>query len=40
MKILFLGDIVGRTGRTAVIDALPDLRADPEPRIHERATLR
>ena len=27
MKILFLGDIVGRTGRTAVIDALPDLRA-------------
>ncbi len=28
MKILFLGDIVGRAGRSAVIDALPGLRAD------------
>ncbi|MEL6792317.1 MAG: TIGR00282 family metallophosphoesterase [Pseudomonadota bacterium] len=28
MKILFLGDVMGRTGRTAVIDALPALRAD------------
>ena len=28
MKILFLGDIVGRAGRTAVIDRLPGLRAD------------
>lgn len=27
MKILFLGDIVGRTGRDAVIAALPSLRA-------------
>ena len=26
MRILFLGDIVGRTGRDAVIDALPGLR--------------
>ncbi|MEL6999397.1 MAG: TIGR00282 family metallophosphoesterase [Pseudomonadota bacterium] len=26
MKLLFLGDIVGRAGRTAVIDALPGLR--------------
>ena len=26
MKILFLGDIVGRSGRTAVTDALPELR--------------
>ncbi len=28
MKILFLGDIVGRSGRTAVIERLPDLRRD------------
>lgn len=28
MRILFLGDIVGRAGRTAVIEALPGLRAD------------
>lgn len=28
MKLLFLGDIVGRSGRTAVIDALPALRAE------------
>lgn len=28
MKILFLGDVVGRSGRTAVIESLPDLRAD------------
>ncbi|MEM7239949.1 MAG: YmdB family metallophosphoesterase, partial [Pseudomonadota bacterium] len=28
MKLLFLGDIVGRSGRTAVVDALPDLRRD------------
>ncbi|MBY8975164.1 YmdB family metallophosphoesterase [Rhodobacteraceae bacterium NNCM2] len=28
MKILFLGDLVGRAGRTAVIEALPGLRAD------------
>lgn len=27
MKILFLGDIVGRAGRTAVAEHLPDLRA-------------
>ncbi|MEM9060734.1 MAG: TIGR00282 family metallophosphoesterase [Pseudomonadota bacterium] len=26
MRLLFLGDIVGRAGRTAVIDALPGLR--------------
>ena len=26
MRILFLGDLVGRSGRTAVIDALPRLR--------------
>jgi metallophosphoesterase (TIGR00282 family) len=26
MRILFLGDLVGRTGRSAVIDALPRLR--------------
>ncbi|MGB0507631.1 MAG: TIGR00282 family metallophosphoesterase [Pikeienuella sp.] len=26
MKILFLGDVMGRAGRTAVIEALPDLR--------------
>ncbi|MEL7462660.1 MAG: TIGR00282 family metallophosphoesterase [Pseudomonadota bacterium] len=28
MKIMFLGDVMGRAGRTAVIDALPGLRAD------------
>ncbi|MBN2752927.1 MAG: TIGR00282 family metallophosphoesterase [Rhodospirillaceae bacterium] len=28
MKILYLGDVVGRSGRTAVIDALPCLRRD------------
>ncbi len=28
MKLLFLGDLVGRAGRTAVIEALPRLRAD------------
>lgn len=28
MRILFLGDIVGRAGRTAVIDRLASLRAD------------
>jgi 2',3'-cyclic-nucleotide 2'-phosphodiesterase len=27
MRIVFLGDIVGRSGRRAVIEALPDLRA-------------
>jgi metallophosphoesterase (TIGR00282 family) len=27
MRVLILGDLVGRTGRTAVIEALPDLRA-------------
>lgn len=27
MKLLFLGDLVGRAGRTAVIEALPELRA-------------
>lgn len=26
MRILFLGDLMGRSGRTAVINALPDLR--------------
>ncbi|MBF0335112.1 MAG: YmdB family metallophosphoesterase [Alphaproteobacteria bacterium] len=26
MRILYLGDVVGRTGRTAVIEAMPDLR--------------
>ena len=28
MKLLFLGDVVGRAGRSAVIEALPRLRAD------------
>ena len=28
MKLLFLGDMVGRTGREAVFDTLPDLVAD------------
>ncbi|MEM9139000.1 MAG: TIGR00282 family metallophosphoesterase [Pseudomonadota bacterium] len=28
MKILFLGDVVGRAGRTAVIEELPDLRRE------------
>ncbi|MEM9782395.1 MAG: TIGR00282 family metallophosphoesterase [Pseudomonadota bacterium] len=28
MRLLFLGDIVGRTGRQAVIDAVPRLRAE------------
>ena len=28
MRLLFLGDMVGRTGRTAVTDALPRLRKD------------
>ena len=28
MRLLFLGDLVGRGGRTAVIEALPRLRAD------------
>lgn len=28
MKLLFLGDVMGRAGRSAVIDALPGLRAD------------
>ena len=28
MRLLFLGDIVGRAGRTAVIEAMPRLRAD------------
>lgn len=28
MKILFLGDIVGKSGREAVIDAVPNLRRD------------
>ena len=27
MRILFLGDVMGRTGRTAVIERLPKLRA-------------
>ncbi|MEM7620460.1 MAG: TIGR00282 family metallophosphoesterase [Pseudomonadota bacterium] len=27
MRILFLGDIIGRAGRKAVVDVLPDLRA-------------
>ena len=26
MRILFLGDMVGKTGRTAVFNILPDLR--------------
>lgn len=26
MRVLFLGDLVGRSGRSAVIDSLPDLR--------------
>ena len=26
MRLLFLGDIVGRSGRNAVVEALPDLR--------------
>jgi metallophosphoesterase (TIGR00282 family) len=30
VRLLFLGDLVGRTGRTAVIDRLPDLVADHE----------
>jgi metallophosphoesterase (TIGR00282 family) len=28
LRLLFLGDLVGRSGRTAVIEALPRLRAD------------
>ena len=28
MRILFLGDMVGRTGRTAVFDQLPGLISD------------
>jgi calcineurin-like phosphoesterase len=28
MRILFIGDIVGRSGRTAVTDRLPRLIAD------------
>lgn len=28
MKMLFLGDVVGRTGRAALVDRLPDLRAE------------
>ena len=28
MKILFLGDVVGRSGRTAIIENLPKLRAE------------
>jgi 2',3'-cyclic-nucleotide 2'-phosphodiesterase len=28
MKILFLGDVMGRTGRSAIVDRLPKLRAD------------
>jgi metallophosphoesterase (TIGR00282 family) len=28
MKILFLGDVMGRAGRTAIIERLPRLRAD------------
>lgn len=30
MRLLFLGDVVGRAGRTAVIAALPELRAQLE----------
>ena len=26
MRLLFLGDVVGRSGRKVVLDALPDLR--------------
>ena len=28
MKILFLGDVVGRSGRTAIIEKLPGLRSE------------
>jgi 2',3'-cyclic-nucleotide 2'-phosphodiesterase len=28
MKILFLGDVMGRSGRTAVAETLPKLRAE------------
>ncbi|MDE3120768.1 MAG: YmdB family metallophosphoesterase, partial [Paracoccaceae bacterium] len=28
MKILFLGDVMGRAGRAAITDRLPKLRAD------------
>ncbi|MFP6704761.1 MAG: YmdB family metallophosphoesterase, partial [Alphaproteobacteria bacterium] len=28
MKLLYLGDLVGRTGRTAAIEQLPRLRAE------------
>ena len=28
MRVLFLGDIVGRAARQAVIDKMPDLRAE------------
>lgn len=31
MRILFLGDVVGRSGRDAVMSALPKLRADLDP---------
>ena len=26
MRVLFLGDVVGRSGRTAVVEKLPDLK--------------
>ena len=28
MRLLFLGDVMGRSGRTAVIERLPELRRD------------
>ena len=28
MKILYLGDVVGRAGRQAIVDRLPQLRSD------------
>lgn len=33
MRIMFLGDVVGRNGRDAVIAALPQLRADYKPDV-------
>ena len=33
MKILFIGDIVGRTGRTAIINKLPNLKKKFNPDV-------
>ena len=31
MKFLYFGDVMGRSGRTALLEALPDIRAELEP---------